>query len=336
MGVRKETTQSTIQLKLRLHMKKIFTHLALLSATAFPCLSASTPNQDHISQKANLVAHVDFQSILNSKIGSSLMAEAQKDPQFAQQLNGLKAVFGLDLEKLGTATIYGSGKKDEGIVIAHGGVNSSQLEGFASLNENVVVQKKGDKTLYSFKKGAFCTLGPDSVMIASNKKLLDHGLDVLSGESPAQKNNPMIAHLVGMVEKPMAIMTVQVPKVLAMANQGRAISVPEAAIIKKADMVGFAIGETGSSMRMAMIMRAENEKTAEHLENVVRGAASLLALGGGLDKQLDEVLAKITTSVSRKNRIVGLQLELDSAFLLKKITEELEKKKGSQQEDKTE
>jgi hypothetical protein len=315
-------------------MKKIFTYLALLSITAFPCLSASTPEQNHVSQRANWVAHVDFQSILNSKIGSSLMAEAQKDPKFAQQLNGLKAVFGLDLEKLGTATAYGSGKKDEGIIIAHGGVNSSQLEGFASLNENVVVQKKGDKTLYSFKKGAFCTLGPDSVMIASNKKLLDHGLDVLSGESPAQKSNPMVSHLIGMVQKPMAIMTVQVPKVLAM--QGRNISVPEAAIIKKADMIGFAVGETGSTMRVGMVMRAENEKTAEHLENVVRGAASLLALGGGLDKQLDEVLAKITTSVSRKNRIVGLQLEVDSAFLLKKITEELEKKKGSQQEDKTE
>ena len=324
MDVRKKTTQSAIQFKLRLNMKKIFTHLVLLSITAFPCLSASTPNQDHISQKANFVAHVDFQSILNSKIGSHLMAEAHKQPQFAQQLNGLKAVFGLDLEKLGSATAYGSGKNDEGIVIAHGGINSSQLEGFASLNENVVVQKKGDKKLYSFKKGAFCTLGPDSIIVASNKKLLDHGLDVISGESPAQKNNPMVSHLVGMVEKPMAIMTVQVPKVLAM--QGRAISAPEAAIIKKADMIGFAIGETGSSIRVGMVLRAENEKTAEHLENVVRGAASLLALGGGLDRNLDEVLAKIATSVSRENRIVALQLELDSAFALEKITEEMEKK----------
>ena len=167
-------------------MKKNLTHLALLSVTAFPCLSASTPDQDHISQKANFVAHVDFQSILNSKIGSYLMAEAHKQPQFAEQLAGVKTIFGLDLKKLGTATAYGSGKKDEGIVIAHGGINSAQLEGFASLNENVVLQKKGDKKLYSFKKGAFCTLGPDSVMIASSKKLLDHGLDVLSGESPAQ------------------------------------------------------------------------------------------------------------------------------------------------------
>jgi hypothetical protein len=317
-------------------MKKIFTYLALLSITAFPCLSAPTPDQNHVSQRANWVAHVDFQSILNSKIGSSLMAEAQKDPKFAQQLNGLKAVFGLDLEKLGTATAYGSGKKDEGIITAHGGVNSSQLEGFASLNENVVVQKKGDKTLYSFKKGAFCTLGPDSVMIASNKKLLDHGLDVLSGESPAQKNNPMSSHLIGMVEKPMAIMTVRLPKMLALARQGDPLSVPEAALIKKADLVGFALGEAGSSMRMAMVMHAENEETAEHLENVLRGASSLLALGAGIDPKLDEILPKMRPTVSRKNRIVGLQLEVDSAFLLKKITEELEKKKGSQQEDRTE
>ncbi len=311
-------------------MKKILAHLALLSVTTFSCLFASTPDQKHISQKANFVAHVDFQSILNSKIGSHLMAEAHKQPKFAQQLKGLKTVFGLDIEKLGSATAYGSGKKDEAIVIAHGGINSLQLEGFASLNENAVLQEKGDKKLYAFPKGAFCTLGPDSVMVASNKKLLDHGLDVLSGKSPSQKNNPMLSHLAVIVEKPMAILTVQVPKVIAM--QGRTISVPEAAIIKKADMMGFAIGESGSSIRVGMVMRAENDETAEHLENVLRGAASLLAMGGGLDKQLDEVLDKMATSVSREKRIVRLQLELDSDFILEKFTQEMEKKKGSQLE----
>ena len=55
-------------------------------------------------------------------------------------------------------------------------------------------------------------------------------------------------------------------------------------------------------------------------------------MGGGLDKQLDEVLDKMATSVSREKRIVKLQLELDSDFLLEKIAQEMEKKKGSQLE----
>jgi len=313
-------------------MKKINLLLAFLSASAIPCLSASGPNPNHISKEANWVAHFDFQSILNSQIGSALMSEAQKDPGFTQKLNGMKAVFGLDLEKLGTATAYGSGKKDEGVIIAKGGINSVQIEGFAALNENVSVQKRGEKTLYSFKKGAFCSLGPDSIIASTSKKLLVPGLDVLSGKNPGQKNNQMISHLSGMVEKPMAIMTVRVPKVLAILRDGQPVSAPEAAIMKKADLVGFAVSEEGPAMRMAMAMQAENEKTAEHLENVLRGGSSLLALGAGMDidPNLNEILPHIKTSVSREKRIVGLQLEVDSAFLLKKIREEMAKKEGSQ------
>ena len=84
-----------------------------------------------------------------------LWPEAQKDPEFTRKLNGIKAVFGLDLEKLGTATAYGSGKKDEGVIIAKGGINSAQIEGFAGLNENAFRSEKGDKSLYSFKKVPF-------------------------------------------------------------------------------------------------------------------------------------------------------------------------------------
>jgi hypothetical protein len=112
-------------------MKKTCFLLTFLGAMASLCVSASTPNPNHIPKDANWVAHFDFQSILNSKIGSALMAEAQKDPGFTQKLNGIKAVFGLDLEKLGSATAYGTGKKDEGVVIAKGGINSLQIEGFA-------------------------------------------------------------------------------------------------------------------------------------------------------------------------------------------------------------
>jgi hypothetical protein len=161
---------------------------------------------------------------------------------------------------------------------------------------------------------------------------------VLSGKNPGQKNNQMISHLSAMMEKPMAIITIQLPKVLAILREGQPVSAPEAAIMKKADLVGFAVSEEGPTMRMAMVMQAENEETAEHLENVLRGGSSLLALGAGIDidRNLDEILPQIKTSVSREKRIVGLQLEVDSAFLLKKIREEMEKKNGSQQENKVE
>ena len=331
-GVEKETTTITHSTQATSSMKKFLCLFASLFSSALHCFCASGPNPNHIPEDANWVAHLDFQSILNSKIGSALMAEAQKDPEFTQKLNGIKAVFGLDLEKLGTATAYGTGKKDEGVVIAKGGINSAQIEGFAGLNENVTIQKKGKKSLYSFKKGAFCSLGPDSIIASTNKKLLVPGLDAISGKNPGQKNNQMISHLCAKMENPMALMTVRLPEVLAIIREGKPISAPEAAIMKKADLLGFALTEDGSTMCMFMAVQAENEKTAEHLENVLRGGSSLLALSAGIDidPNLNEILPLVKTAVSREKRIVGVQLEVDSAFLLKKIREEMAKKEGSQ------
>ena len=60
----------------------------------------------------------------------------------------------------------------------------------------------------------------------------------------------------------------------------------------------------------------------------MRGASSMLALGAdvGIDPQLDEILPKMKTSVTRKKRNVGLMVEIDTALVLAKITEEMEKR----------
>ena len=47
---------------------------------------------------------------------------------------------------------YGSGEKDEGTAIIRGGINSKQLEGFASLNDKVEIDEYQNTKTYSFKK----------------------------------------------------------------------------------------------------------------------------------------------------------------------------------------
>jgi len=310
-------------------MKTLAFSLGLI-AIPFAFLSASPPNFKQVSKQANWVAHIDFQSILKSKIGSHVFSEIKKDPNVAQQIAGFKAALGIDIENLGSATAYGSGKEDEAVVLAKGGINSSQIEGFASLNENVQVQKKGNRTLYSFKKGALCKLGPDSVIMGSNMKLLGHGLDVLSGKSPAQSEKRMTSLLTEMVDKPMALMTMHLTKVKA--EQERSMTVPQAALLRKGDLMGFALGESGQSMRMAMVMQAENEETAVHLENVLRGASSLMALGTDIQIQpeLDEILPKMKSSVSRSKKNVGMMIEIETDLLLEKISEEMQRRAAKQ------
>ena len=102
--------------------------------------------------------------------------------------------------------------------------------------------------------------------------------------------------------------------------------------MKKAELMGFALSEKGSTMRMVMAVQAENEETAEHLENVLRGGSSLLALGAGMDidPNLNEILPLVQTAVSREKSIVGLELTMESAFLIEKMKAEMLKEKASE------
>ena len=190
----------------------------------------------------------------------------QKDPEFTRKLNGIKAVFGLDLEKLGTATAYGSGKKDEGVIIAKGGINSAQIEGFAGLNETFPFRKRR-QVLVFFQKRRFCSLGPDSILAASNLKLLG----LVSRYFPAKagsENNPMISHLSGMVKNPIAIMTVRCPKFLPLCGWATRVRT-RGGHHEKSRSRRIRHERRTSAMRMVMAMQAESEETAEHL-NVLR------------------------------------------------------------------
>ena len=101
----------------------------------------------------------------------------------AQRYQG---VFGLDL-KTSTATAYGSAKRTKAS-------SSPKAESilrnrrFCGLNENACSERR--QVLVFFQKRRLCSLGPDSILAASNLKLLGPGLEVLSGKSRVRKTTP--------------------------------------------------------------------------------------------------------------------------------------------------
>ena len=80
-------------------------------------------------------------------------------------------------------------------------------------------------------------------------------------------------------------------------------------------------------------MNTENIETAEHMENILRGVSSLLSISTEIeplfqnDPKLNKIIPHIKTSVSRKNQIVGMQLEIDTSVMVKIIEEEMAKKR---------
>ena len=315
-------------------MKKILLLLSTLLVTIIGTASEKQIGLEKIPSSANWIAHLDFEAFRSSKIGAFVLQDILKAPYIEQKMTGLKNAFGVDIDQLGFVTAHGSGKKDEGFIYAQGGFNTKQLEGFASLNEKVEIKTVKGHKIYSAPKVAFSPLGPDSMIAATNEELLKAGLNARLGNNTKQKNNPVLNRLNELVKKPIVTITAQIPKVRKMEKPGRSISATEQAIMEKLDWAGVALGESGASIRIACVMNTENIETAEHMENVLRGVSSLLSLSTEIeplfqnDPKLNKIIPHIKTSVSRKSQIVGMQLEMDTAFLLEMIEQEMAKKRN--------
>ena len=315
-------------------MKKNLLLLSTLLVTISGTASEKQIGLEKIPPSANWIAHLDFEAFRSSKIGAFVLQDILKAPHIEQKMTGLKNAFGVDIDQLGFVTAHGSGKKDEGFIYAQGGFNTKQLEGFASLNEKVEIKTVKGHKIYSAPKVAFSPLGPDSMIAATNEELLKAGLNARLGNNTKQKENPILDHLNELVKRPIITITAQIPKVRKMEKPGRSISATEQAIMEKLDWAGVALGESGASIRIACVMNTENIETAEHMENVLRGFSSLLSLSTEIeplfqnDPKLSKIIPHIKTSVSRKSQIVGMQLEMDTAFLLEMIEQEMAKKRN--------
>ena len=314
-------------------MKKLLILLSTLLIAVTETSFGNQPDMEKIPQNANWVAHVNFETFRSSEVGSFVLKEILKLPQMKQKLDGLKIGFGVDIDQLGFVTAYGSGAKNEGVIFAKGGFNTKQLEGFASLNEKVEIKTVKGQKIYSSPKVAFSPMGPDSMIAATKEELLKAGLNTRLGNNKKQKNNPILDRLNELVKKPIATITAQIPKVRKMEKPLKSISATEQAIMEKLDWAGLSLGESGESIRIACVMNTENIKTAEHMENILRGVSSLLSLSTEIeplfqnDPKLNKIIPHIKTSVSRKSQIVGMQLEMDTAFLLEMIEGEMAKKR---------
>jgi hypothetical protein len=314
-------------------MKKLLLLLSTLLIAVTETSFGNQPDMEKIPQNANWVAHVNIETFRSSEVGSFVLKEILKLPQMKQKLNGLKIGFGVDIDQLGFVTAYGSGAKNEGVIFAKGGFNTKQLEGFASLNEKVEIKTVKGQKIYSSPKVAFSPLGPDSMIAATKEELLKAGLNARLGNNKKQKNNPILDRLNELVKKPIATITAQIPKVRKMEKPLKSISPTEQAIMEKLDWAGFALGESGASIQIACVMNTEDIKTAEHMENILRGVSSLLSLSTEIeplfqnDPKLNKIIPHIKTSVSRKSQIVGMELEMDTSFLLEMIEQEMAKKR---------
>ena len=117
------------------------------------------------------------------------------------------------------------------------------------------------------------------------------------------------------------------------AESNPPMKAPEAAVLKKASAIGLAVGEVDGEVRIAAVMKAADATTAGHLENILRGATSLLALGADVDPKVAELAGAIKTHVSREGRHVRVYLGVSADSIKEQMVKEIAKQKAQEGND---
>lgn len=308
-------------------MNRLLTAILSLLTFAGTQLNAAPLDIEEVSAQANWVAHLDFSNLLKTEVGKFILAEVKKDQKAQRQLAGIKAAFGVDVEGLGNLTVFGRGENEKGIAIASGGFNAKQIEGFVTLNENIRSSNYKGKTIYAENKNAFVIVDEDTIVAGTGQDYVKHGLDVLDGIQPSMKGNDILNELAKAIPYPVAVAIANLNGITAINPPKKA---PEAAILKKATALGVAIGEVDGQVRIAAVLKAADEATAGHLENVMRGGASLLTLGADLDPNLAELASTVKTHVARDGSHVRVYLGVSASLVKEKLAEEMAKNKAAQ------
>ncbi|HAD21538.1 MAG TPA: hypothetical protein DCF87_05420 [Opitutae bacterium] len=326
--------------------KTLLTLFALsLSSSWLPAKEINFPDS------SNWMISFDVKAFHESRMGKFIFGKMNEDPNINQKMLGLKNAFGVDLLKIREISAFGSGEKDMGTALIRGGINSKQLEGFASLNDKVEIGDKGDKKTYTLKKGSLGILSGDSVAVASNKELLE---EALIPKNAKKKPSPLhsFVHSIKKEEAPIMWFAANVLKVNRLQNKIKADqettpkqlaesiskslnSVMAGEILfKKFRNMAFFLDETNDHIRIKVYLQSANDEVAEHLENIFRSWPSLLALTDGVNPELDEVMKHVKFSVLREKKSVGMTVLLSHSFFETKVNEEIKKKKKAKEDSK--
>ncbi len=312
-------------------MKKIsLLVMAALGATG--TVHAAKLDYSKVSAQANWLAHADFDALRKSTVGAFIIAKLKEDPEAAKGIASLKAFFGLDVDALSSFTASGRGEPKKGILSLKGGFDAERLQAMVELNESYSAQKHGGTVIHLIDKHtgdpkALAFTAKDEVVGSTSAGYTKHGLDVANGKAPSLEPKGIHKALVNVLPHPVLTVTADVKGV---AELNKPQGGPEAVIIQKTDAIGLVVGETGGMLMAVAVLEAADEETAVHVENIARGFTSLLALGGDIDPELAELLAKTKTSVARAGSTVQVKLGIDTKVVKEQIAKEMAKKKKAE------
>ncbi len=273
----------------------------------------------YLPANAVAVGYADVRTIMSSEFSQKLR---QILPS-GEEKEKLQAELGVDIERdidsVAAAYVGGSSPFDGAIVVVRGRFNTGQIEALATQHGATVGEYKGIKllTMPAEQSTGDVTTHHPSAGVA----FLEQGILAFGEESGLKM--AIDAHATGDdIRKNAALMAV-VNDVRSSGNAwfvgkfdaitgNSAIPDPIKDHIPPVDLFAVSVHVNGG-LRGALRADARDDKAAEQLRDVVRGAVAAGRLMAGQNKQMDAMLSSLQITGSGKT--VGLTFALPTEFL---------------------
>jgi hypothetical protein len=296
-----------------------------------PGLHAAPLDRAQVAADARWLLHLDVEALLKSQLGNSLMKSV-----VAEAGEGLKKDAGLDLSKIlrnttsimAYGTDFNSGKDGKGVLVWQGSKEIEQIAGGFLVQQaeaakagggNVKLVRTGDQPVYAFGEDMHVMVRPGGGLILSRAvDQIDAATKVMESKAPSLKDKPTFS---GYAALPGGFFF------LALADGFNKVAdiPPQANVLKLADGMRLALGESGEKFKAQLTLNAPSEEVAKQIKALVSGLLMLTTVSNhDLDGDFMLQVARQLTS-EEAIKVTGKQLVLNLEVPIEALQKEIDK-----------
>ncbi|MBK7878127.1 MAG: hypothetical protein IPJ77_20910 [Planctomycetes bacterium] len=261
-----------------------------------------------IAAGARWVAHVDVEALARSEVYAALVADGVV--KLEDEVEALEA-FGLDpVKDLRSVTVYSVDPMSEHtIVLLRGNENVDRALAKKQTEEGYREEVFEGKALHAWGDAWFAAVlrqegSADRLVVQSDDRAsVALACAVLEGrgKSFAQSESPVLKNLPGEGSIVFAAATTKVSELSGLEVAS--------SVVKLADDLVFDLGESHGELYAKLRVDAETAKEARQIQQVLQGAAALVALMGGEDPDVGRVLQDVTSALRFTTEETRVQAE---------------------------
>ncbi|MBA7660493.1 hypothetical protein ES703_68495 [subsurface metagenome] len=298
--------------------------------TALPALGGPLV-KSRVSSSANWVAHVDIEQFNNTQIGR-LIREELRNQGVEEDLTNFANLFSFHpLDDVRNVTAYGQGQNPEkAVVLIEGKFDKEQLLMVLRFNPSYEEAEYGDIVIHSWVdekkqdpndsnvgKMYGCFYNDELVVMGAGLEAVKQAVDVLNGSA---RNAASGVFNQAALNAKGAIFTA------AANNVGEVVGEePEAAVLRQADQLGLAIGESEGKFYIDLSLTVKSEEAAQAISKIAEGIIAFATLASEEQPKLAELAKKLKLSCEQNT--VRVHFESDAEAVVQFLKEQWEKKK---------